>query len=86
MVSGPEKEGVVWPDESQLAAPGDPAAAGDIRPYEDAAVDAPLVAVVPAPVAITARTADAELGTGPGRWPTASRVVLKPTTFKNDEV
>ena len=85
-VSGPEKEGLIWPTEVDLA--GILAAVGgaNIEPYQDETVDAPLVSVTPAPVAITARSEDLELGTTTWTLEGGVRVVIKPTDFKNDEV
>jgi zinc protease len=61
-------------------------AASDIPAYVDAIVDAPLVASVPAPAAITAREHDETLGTTTWTLANGVRVVLKPTDFKNDEI
>jgi len=85
-VSGPEKEGLVWPTEVELA--GILAATGgaDIAPYEDETLDAPLVTLAPAPVAITASATDTELGTTTWTLENGVQVVIKPTDFKNDEV
>jgi zinc protease len=52
----------------------------------DATVDAPLVASVPTPAAITAREHDVTLGTTTWTLANGVRVVLKPTDFKNDEI
>ncbi|HOX24366.1 MAG TPA: insulinase family protein [Candidatus Krumholzibacteria bacterium] len=86
LVSGPRKDGLAWPDESALAGILASAATAEVEPYEDAALDAPLVAAIPAAVEITAREVDAELGTTTWTLTNGVTVVLKPTAFKNDEV
>jgi zinc protease len=86
LISGPEKEGLAWPDEAALAAILTDVAAADIAPYTDEVVDRPLVREVPAPAAITARSTDPELGTTTWTLANGVTVVLKPTDFKNDEV
>jgi zinc protease len=85
-VEAPQKEGLAVPGEAELAAILDGVAARDIPAYVDATVDAPLVPAPPAPAAIVARTTDAALGTTTWTLANGVRVVLKPTTFKNDEV
>jgi zinc protease len=85
-VSGPEKPGLVWPDEQTLLDTFAAAMARDVAPYTDAAVDAPLVADPPAPVGIVARGEDPELGTTTWTLANGVRVVVRPTDFKNDEV
>lgn len=86
LVAGPAKPGITWPDEAALASLLATATAGEIAPYADTVLDAPLVATVPAPAAITARAEDPELGTVTWTLTNGITVILKPTTFKNDEV
>jgi len=85
-VEAPQREGLAVPDETALTAVMDLVAAGEIPAYVDATVDAPLVANVPAPAAITGRAHDETLGTTTWTLANGVRVVLKPTDFKNDEI
>jgi len=86
MISGPEKEGLDWPSEATLAGILGAAVVADVAPYTEEIVDQPLVAVTPAPVAITERTEDIELGTVTWTLANDVTVVLKPTDFNNDKV
>jgi zinc protease len=86
MVSGPEKEGLTWPDEAALTAVLAGAVGADVAPYVDETVDAPLVAGTPAPVAIVERQEDPRLGTVTWKLANGVTVIVKPTDFKNDEV
>jgi zinc protease len=85
-VDAPQRDGLVIPDEAALTAIMKDVTARTIPAYIDATVDAPLVPKQPAPVAITKRESDAELGTTTWTLANGVRVVLKPTDFKNDEV
>lgn len=85
-VTGPEKEGVAVPTRQELLALYGKVAKADLKPYVDAVSDAPLVSNLPAPGSVASeRTLDA---IGVTEWTLSNgiRVVLKPTTFKNDEV
>lgn len=86
VASGPEKEGLTWPSQNDLAHVVAAAAGASLAPYQDAVVDAPLVASTPAPVDVTARSEDAELGTVTWTLANGVTVVVKPTEYKNDEV
>ncbi len=85
-VDAPQREGLAIPDEAALTAIMKDVTSRDIPAYVDATVDAPLVPRQPAPVAITKRETDAELGTTTWTLANGVRVVLKPTDFKNDEI
>ncbi len=85
-VDAPQREGLAIPDEAALTAIMKDVTARDIPAYVDATMDAPLVPVQPAPVAITKRESDAGLGTTTWTLANGVRVVLKPTDFKNDEI
>lgn len=85
-VEAPQREGLVVPGETELAAILAGVEERDIPAYVDATVDEPLVPSPPAPAAIVARSEDAALGTTTWTLANGVRVVLKPTTFKNDEV
>jgi zinc protease len=83
--NGPEKPGAV-PSETQLAAVMTGAASKNLTPYSDTGADKPLLASAPAPGRITdTKTRDAF---GITEWvlSNGAKVVLKPTTFSQDEV
>ena len=86
LVSAPEKEGVEVPTEEQLLAVFAAAGAAEVAAYEDAVTDAPLVAVVPEPVAIVSESHVEEVGLTVWELANGVRVLLKPTDFKDDEV
>jgi zinc protease len=85
LVTGPDKEDAVLPDEVALTAVLDSVADTEITPYVDSLTDAVLLAEVPegSPVVET-RTLDA----GITEWVLANgvRVVLKPTDFDEDQI
>jgi zinc protease len=86
LVSAPEKSGLVIPDESKLAAVIKAATAKDLKPYVDTMGNAALLESPPAPGTV-AKTATKE-AIGITEWELSNgvRVILKPTTFKEDEI
>jgi zinc protease len=86
MISGPQKDGLVMPDESKLAAVIASASGRDLKPYVDSADDQPLLGAVPAPGTITRTTTKAAYGITEWELSNGVRVVLKPTDFKEDEI
>ncbi len=85
-ISGPEKEDLAWPTESDVNVVLASAGAREVLPYLDETVDAPLVSATPAPVAITAASENADLGTTTWTLANGVTVIVKPTEFKNDEI
>ena len=61
-------------------------AAAEIAAYEDAATDAPLVAMVPQPAAIVEEEVIEELEVQSWKLANGVRVYLKSTDFKDDEI
>ena len=86
LVSGPEKEGLDTPSAETLAGLFDAVAAKDVAPYEDAAVDAPLLAEEPAGSAVASEETVEEVGITVWTLENGVRVALKPTDFKDDEI
>ena len=86
VVSGREKTGLVIPDETKLVAVIKAVAAKDLKPYVDTVSSAVLLESIPAPGKI-ARTTTKE-ATGITEWELSNgvKVVLKPTTFRADEI
>lgn len=85
-VEAPEQEGIAVPNEHDLRAIFAAVAQQEIAPYADEVSDEPLVAQVPAPAAIVARSQIPEIGVTWWTLANGIRVCLKPTDFKNDEI
>ena len=83
---GPDKAGLVMPDEAKLAAIVKAAPGKELKPYEDTAAAATLLDPIAATGAI-ARTSTKE-AVGITEWDLSNgvKVVLKPTNFKEDEI
>ncbi len=86
VVSGPEKEGLATPTEDEVTGIFAAVSAREIEAYEDAAVDAPLVAGVPEGSPVVSEEAIDEVGVTIWELENGVRVILKPTDFKDDEV
>ncbi len=86
VVSGPEKAGAALPADGDLLAVFDTVEAGDVEPFVDRVLDAPLLAQVPDPGEIVEQNEVAELGVTEWRLSNGIRVILKPTDFQNDQV
>lgn len=88
VVSAPEKEGIVNPTAEELLAIRDKVTAAEVTPYEDNVVKEPLIpegtVLKGSPVAKT--TQNAELGTTEWTLANGVKVIVKPTTYKADEV
>lgn len=85
LVTGPQKEGVVLPDEQALAAVFDDVESSDITPYVDNLTDRPLLADIPEGSRVVEKRS---LDYGITEWILANgvRVVLKPTDFDEDQI
>jgi zinc protease len=86
VVSAPEKPGLTIPTEAQLAAIVAEVSAKKVPPYVDSAHAASLLTELPAPGSITRETTFAEVGVTEWELSNGVKVVLSPTTFKQDEV
>jgi zinc protease len=86
VVSAPEKPGLTVPTEAQLAAIVAEVSAKKVPPYVDSAHAASLLTESPAPGSITRETTFAEVGVTEWELSNGVKVVLSPTTFKQDEV
>ncbi len=86
LVGAPEKEGVETPSEEALNNVFASVAAKDVAPYEDAAVDAPLLPEPPTGSAVTSEEVVEAVGVTVWTLENGVRVVLKPTDFKDDEI
>ncbi len=86
MASGPEKDGVVMPSDSQLLAAAGAAVATVPDPYEDSLSGSALMTQLPEPGSIVKRSTDEALGTTTWTLSNGIEVTLKPTDYKNDEI
>jgi len=85
VVSAPKKAGVPVPDEAKLAAVIKSAGGANLTAYVDAVSSRPLLENVPKAGSVTKTTTKAP---GVTEWTLSNgvRVVLEPTTFKQDEI
>jgi zinc protease len=86
MVNAPEKAGVAVPAEAELTAVMAAVAGETIAPYEDSVGAEPLLDPLPEPGRITATTPANAFGISEWTLSNGIRVVLMPTTFKDDEI
>jgi zinc protease len=86
VVSGPDKPGLTMPDEARLAAVMAGAASKPLTAYVDSVGAAPLLSPMPTAGTIAKTTTRADLGITEWVLSNGVTVVLKPTTFKEDEV
>jgi zinc protease len=86
VVSAPEKDRPALPDEAKLAAVIKTANGGSLTPYVDAFSTQPLLARLPAPGAVAMTSTNKTLDITEWQLSNGVRVVLKPTTFKQDEI
>jgi len=86
-IAAPEKEGFKVPTEEQLVEViASVAARADIKAYEDTASAAPLLEPLPAPGTIVKTSALEKFGITEWTLSNGVKVVLMPTTFKEDEI
>jgi zinc protease len=86
VVSAPDKPGVTIPGEATLAGVMSSAAAKTLTAYEDTVSAAPLLEAPPRPGTVVRVSANEAHGTTEWALSNGARVILKPTTFKQDEV
>jgi zinc protease len=86
LVNAPQKPGLTVPDRAKLAAVIKSATERPITAYADVASDRPLLDRPPEPGTIAKTTTRDGLGVTEWALSNGVRVVLKPTSFKQDEV
>ncbi len=86
MVNAPEKPGVPVPTQAALAAAITSAAHTPITAYTDRVTTQPLMPTLPTPGTIIATSTDEAAGITEWTLSNGVHVVLKPTTFKQDEI
>ena len=85
-VSAPARAAVAVPDAAKLAAVIDAARSTPLTAYVDTLSSAPLLDLLPTPGRITTTTMRTAFGITEWNLSNGVRVVLKPTTFKQDEI
>ena len=86
IVQAPDKADLKLPSEAELTAAVDAVAAKKLDPYVDKVSQAKLMDQKPAPAAIVSEETLPDLGVTDIRLANGVRVIMKPTTFKKDEV
>jgi zinc protease len=85
VAQGPEKPGVQMPTDEQLLAVFDGVAAKELTPYVDQVADA-LITTMPEPGTIVEESRIGRIDAVDWRLSNGVRVILKTTTYKDDEV
>jgi zinc protease len=86
VVSAPEKDKATLPNETRIAAVIKGATGAPLTAYVDTVSTQPLLPMLPMPGAIAATSTNAAAGITEWRLSNGVRVILKPTTFKQDEI
>jgi len=86
ILTAPQKSGLVIPDEAKLAAIIKEPPPADLKPYVDTVGNAALLEALPAPGKIVDTKTVANVGLTMWELSNGVKVVLKPTTFRNDEI
>ena len=85
-VTGPQKEGLVYPTEEELLAVLASVQAETIEPYAEQVINEPLVATPPTPGKIIKEEKDQVLNATVWTLQNGMKVILKNTDFKDDEI
>jgi zinc protease len=86
LITGPAKPDVPLPSEQEVLAAFSAVDRSTIDPFVDRTRDQPLLATLPNPGPVVEETTIPELGITEWRLANGIRVVLKPTTFQNDQI
>ena len=86
MISAPAKDSAAIPDRARLDAIIKGVEGATIEPYVDKVGTAALLDPLPAPGSIASTSAKPQFGITEWQLANGARVVLKPTTFKDDEI
>lgn len=86
LILGPQKEEIVLPNEEQVLAMIDQAEKGNIEAYVDKVSGAQLMTEMPKKGRILLTKKNEALGVVEMNLSNGSKVILKPTDFKNDEI
>ena len=85
IVMAPDKDKAKLPSVEQIIGYVDDAGMG-LTAYEDKTLDAPLLTTQPTPSPVVETKQLADIGVTEWRLKNGARVVVKPTTFKNDQI
>ncbi|MEJ2539060.1 MAG: insulinase family protein [Gemmatimonadota bacterium] len=86
LADGVQRPGLSLPDSVEFRAILAEVEAAELAPWEDAAVDRPLMARLPTPGTVVEEVEMAEVGATEWRLSNGAVVWIKPTDFKDDEV
>jgi zinc protease len=86
LVNAPDKPGVPVPSEKELLAVFQKVAASPVQAYVDRTVEGPLLPAAPKAGEVVQEKKLEELGITEWRLSNGVKVVLKPTTFQNDQI
>jgi len=86
VVMAPEKEGVIIPTESEIKAIIKSVKTKKIEAYQDKTSDAPLLAQKPSGSKVVKKVENTIFGYTELTFGNGVKAILKPTTFKNDEI
>ncbi len=85
-VTGPEKDGLVYPTEDDLLAVLTSVKNETIEPYEGETIDEPLISTPPTPGKIVSEVKDEAMDATVWTLENGIKVILKNTDFKDDEI
>ena len=85
-VSAPERAGLALPTEAKLSAVITSATKAALSAYVDRLTSVPLLATPPAPGTVARVNTRADIGVTEWQLSNGVRVILKPTTYKEDEI
>ncbi|HEY0763396.1 MAG TPA: insulinase family protein [Pyrinomonadaceae bacterium] len=86
IVTAPQKDGVTVPDEAKLASIIKESNSAEVKPYVDTVASAVLLESLPAPGKIVKTGTNDKVGLTMWELANGVKVVLKPTTFRADEI
>ena len=85
-LQGPSEGKISLPDTTQLLAEAEKALHADVKPYQDVAVAGQLINTTPKAGTIASEKKNEKLGVTEITFMNGAKVILKPTTFKDDEI
>src|SRR6185436_15429220 len=86
IVTAPQKPGLTIPDQAKLAAIIKDSASAEVKPYVDTVASAVLLESSPAPGKIVNTSTNEKAGLTIWELANGVKVVLKPTTYRADEI
>lgn len=86
LATGPDKEGTVLPTPAEMQQVIDAVKSAPVEAYQDNTVNEPLMSELPAPGKIVSEKENPVLGYSELMLSNGAKVLLKPTTFKDNEI